>query len=165
MGDDRVIVPGASLSRVGKEKEIQVGVAKVWMSQMCSSNVQRLVPTAFLPELLPRHFILATGSVGPQANPFIPVAELQDKVGSLLHPKVTRQGTRDANHSWAVPLPVSSSPSQPAPLWHQKPNPACCLPQLAVVGSPTVPSAFPSRQPDGSNESAASGLVKGIPPL
>lgn len=28
-----------------------------------------------------------------------------------------------------------------------------------------VPIAFPSRQPDGSNESATSGLVKGIPPL
>lgn len=28
-----------------------------------------------------------------------------------------------------------------------------------------VPGAFPSRQPDGSNESAAGGLVKGIPPL
>lgn len=28
-----------------------------------------------------------------------------------------------------------------------------------------VPVAFPGRQPDGSNESAASGLVKGIPPL
>lgn len=70
MGDDRVIVPGASLSRVGKEKEIRVRVAKVWMCQMCSSSVQHLVPRAFLPELLLHHFILATGSVGPQANPF-----------------------------------------------------------------------------------------------
>lgn len=44
-------------------------------------------------------------------------------------------------------------------------SPGGCLPRLAVVGLPTVPSAFPSRQPDGSNESAAGGLVKGIPPL
>lgn len=74
-------------------------------------------------------------------------------------------------HERCKPLADFPSPRfllqlQGGPLQHQKSKLRGRLP----LGWPRqdglmVAGAFPSRQPDGSNESAAGGLVKGIPPL